>query len=64
VGFLRVWPIQHYFLFFIWIEIGCWLVIFHRSSFYIISSRLMLIIRRKQWLIKPCTLLVIVSGAV
>jgi hypothetical protein len=59
VGFLRVWPIQRHFLLFIWIAIGCWFVIFHRSSFDIISGHLILIIPHKQRLIKPCNLLVI-----
>jgi hypothetical protein len=48
VGFLKVWPIQFYFLFFIWTLFSCWFVTVQRSSCEIISGHLMFMIQRKH----------------
>jgi hypothetical protein len=58
-GFLRVWPVQRHFVLFIRIAIGCCFGSFYKSSFDVVSGLLILVMRRKQWLIKTWSLFVI-----
>jgi hypothetical protein len=55
----NVCPIQFHFLLFIWISIGFSLVIFHNSSFVILSVHFIFVIRLKHLFINVCNLLVI-----
>ena len=58
-SFRYVCPIQFHFLLFIWISIGFCLVIFHNSSFVILSVHFFFIFRLKHLLINICNLFVI-----
>jgi hypothetical protein len=52
VVFLGVWPIYSNFLFFVWTRIACRFVIIHKFLFDIRFGHLILIIHRKQQLMK------------